>query len=164
MDPLLSTDRDGLDLRGGVAEGPIGVIPKPYTAIPVTYANSQGYETQDGVFLPLYQIDFSVDIPLSGGVTYQYFLDGPATADGSDFRGVRMHASNAPLSGSAQTGADDIFLFLGNHSTVYTWNSLTGEGTYCPGCVGWGHTSDGNVQVFAQDLDPIFADGFDGSD
>lgn len=156
-----STESADLDLRGGVAGGPISVIANTYTAIPVTYANSQGYQTSAGDFLQLYQIDFSVDIPLDGGVTYQYFLDGPATAAGSDFRGVRMHASNAALSGSAQPGADDTFLFLGNHATVYTWNTMTGDGTYCPGCIGWDKTSDGNVQVFAQDLDPIFADGFD---
>jgi len=156
-----STDSAGLDLRGGVAGGPIDAIANTYTAIPVTYANSERYQTGAGDFLQLYQIDFSVDIPLNGGVTYQYFLDGPATAVGSDFRSVRMHASNSVLSGSTQTGADDIFLFLGNHATVYTWNTLTGDGTYCPGCVGWNKTSDGNVQVFAQDLDPIFADGFE---
>jgi hypothetical protein len=67
----------------------------------------------------------------------------------SDVRGARLHASNAALSGSPQTGADDTFLFLGNDGIVYTWNTLTGEGTYCPGCVGWNKTSDGNVQVFA---------------
>jgi len=156
-----STDSVGLDLRGGVAGGPISAIANTYTAIPVTYANAEGYQTGAGDFLQLYQIDFSVEIPLAGGVTYQYFLDGPATAVGSDFRSVRMHASNSALSGSTQTGADDIFLFLGNHATVYTWNTMTGAGTYCPGCVGWNKTSDGNVQVFAQDLDLIFADGFE---
>ncbi len=111
--------------------------------------------------------DMGVDIALDGGVTYQYFLDGPATPSGSDFRGVRLHASNAAQSGSTQTGADDIFLFLGNHTTVYTWNTMTGDGTYCPGCVGWDKTSDGNVQVFAEPAAPsdvVFADGFDTAD
>jgi hypothetical protein len=144
-----STDNTGLSLRGGIAGASIGLVSSTYTAIPVTYANAQGYQTSAGDFLPLYQIDFSVDIHLNGGVTYQYFLDGPATASESDFRGARLHASNAALSGSTQTGADDTFLFLGNDGTVYTWNTLTGEGTYCPGCVGWNKTSDGNVQVFA---------------
>jgi len=61
---------------------------------------------------------------------------------------VHLHASNAPLSGSPQTGANGVFLFLGNDGTVYTWDSLTGAGTYCPGCSGWNKVSDGNVQVF----------------
>jgi hypothetical protein len=99
---------------------------------------------------------------LTGGVTYQYFLDGPATASDTDFRGARLHASNAVFSGSNQEGADDVFLFLGNDGTVYTWNTLSGGGTYCPGCVGWNKTSDGNVQVFAL-IDRIFASGFEGA-
>jgi len=159
-----STDSAGLDLRGGVAGGPIGAIANTYTAIPVTYANAERYQTSAGDFMQLYQIDFSVDIPLDNGVTYQYFLDGPSTASGSDAMGVRLHASNAASSGSPQMGADDIFLFLGNHATVYTWNTMTGDGTYCPGCIGWNKTSDANVQVFAQSLDPIFANGFDAAD
>jgi|GEM_PF-770411 WD40 repeat protein len=158
-----STDNVGLSLRGGVAGGPINVIASTYTATAVTYANAESYQTAAGDFLPLYQIDFSVKIPLDAGVTYQYFLDGPATPSDSDFMGARLHASNAAASGSTQMGADDTFLFLGNDGTVYTWNTMTGDGTYCPGCIGWGKTSDGNVQVFAQRLDTetVFADGFD---
>jgi hypothetical protein len=144
-----STDSAGLTLRGGVAGGAIGVISTVYTATPVSYANLQGYETLASGFLQLYEINFTVNIPLNGGVTYRYFLDGPATASGQDFMGVHLHASNAPLSGSTQSGADGTFLFLGNDGTVYTWNSLTGGGTYCPGCVGWDKVSDANVQVFA---------------
>ena len=161
-----STDNAGLDLRGGVAGGPIGLVANTYTATPVTYANGEGYQTSAGDFLQLYQIDFSVNIPLTGGAAYQYFLDGPSTPSGSDARGVRLHASNAALSGSTQTGSDDTFLFLGNHTTVYTWNTMTGGGTYCPGCVGWDRTSDGNVQVFAQPTAPsddIFSDGFEAT-
>ena len=156
-----STDSTGLSLRGGQAGGPISALSYVYTAIPVTYANSERYQTSAGAFLQLYQIDFFVDIPLAAGVPYQFFLDGPASASGTDSMGVRLHASNAPLSGSTQTGPDDTFLFLGNHYTPYTWNTQTGGGTYCPGCVGWNKTSDGNVQVFARPSDWIFADGFE---
>lgn len=158
-----STDTTDLDLRGGVAGGPISIIANTYTSIPVTYANGEGYQTSAGDFLQLYQIDFNVDITVGGGTTYQYFLDGPSTPSGTDFAGVRLHASNAALSGSPQEGADDFFLFLGNHANVYTWNTMTGDGTYCPGCIGWTNTSNANIQVFAQDLDKIFADGFDNA-
>jgi hypothetical protein len=156
-----STDNSGLRLRGGVAGEPIGVIADTYTATPVTYANSESYQTQTRDFLPLYQSDFNVHIPLNGGVTYQYFLDGPAAAAGADFMGARLHASNDAFSGSTQIGADDTYLFLGNHGTVYTWNTQTGDGDYCPGCVGWDKTSDGNVQVFVSD--ERLADGFDAA-
>jgi hypothetical protein len=155
-----STENSGLDLRGGVAGGPIAVLPNTYTATPTTYLNGQTYQTTAGSFLPLYQIDFAVNIPLNGGVAYQYFLDGPPTASGADFSGVHLHASNAALSGSTQTGSNDTFLFLGNDGTVYTWNTLTGAGDYC-GCAGWNKTSDGNVQVFVEDFDSIFEDGFE---
>ena len=154
-----STDSTGLSLRGGPAGGTISAIPNTYTAVPITYANGETYQNSAGAFLPLYQIDFSVHIPLNAGVKYRFFLDGPSTPSGSDFAGVHLHASNAALSGSTQTGADDTFLFLGNHATVYTWNSQTGAGTYCPGCSGWDKPSDGNVQVFVSDL--IFANGFE---
>jgi hypothetical protein len=156
-----STDSSELRLWGGAAGTPIGVVSTAYTATPVTYADSQDYQIAAGDFLQLYQIDFSVDLPLSGGVKYQYFLDGPATPSGPDFMGVHAHASNAALSGSPQMGADDTFLFLGNDGTVYTWNTLTGEGTYCPGCVGWNKTSDANVQVFVSRSGPLGAPAFD---
>lgn len=152
-----STNNTGLSLWGGAAGGTIAFVSNTYTADAVTYANGDGYETAAGGFLPLYQIDFSVNIPLNGGVTYQFFLDGPAVPVGTppgDNSGALLHASNAPLSGSTQQGADDTFLFLGNDGTVYTWNSVDGGGTYCPGCVGWDKNSDGNVQVFVAPAQP----------
>ncbi len=147
-----STENTGLSLQGGIAGGTIGLLSTTFTATAATYTNSQSYQNSVGAFLPLYQIDFTVNIPLNGGVTYQFFLGGPAvTAGGNDFRGVRLHASNAALSGSTQTGSNGTFLFLANNGTAQTWNSLDGTGTYCaPGtCPGWNKVSDGNVQVFA---------------
>ena len=146
---IWSTNSTGLTLRGGAAGGPISLISSVYTATAVTYANSQGYEQSAGGFLQLYQIDFSVNIPLNGGITYRFFLNGPATPFGTDFAGALLHSSTAALSGSTQQGADDTFLFLDNTGTVLTWNSGTGGGTYCPGCVGSSQNTDGNVQVFA---------------
>ncbi len=146
-----STDNTGLTLRGGVADGTIGALSSTFTATPVTYTNSQSYQTGAGAFLQLYQIDFTVSIPLNGGVNYQFFLGGPAVQAGADFRGARLHASNAALSGSTQQGANGTFLFLANDGTAQTWNSQTGTGTYCTPtpCPGWDKVSDGNVQVFA---------------
>jgi hypothetical protein len=145
-----STNNIGLSLRGGVAGGPISVLSTTFTATPVTYANSQGYERSVGGFLQLYQVDFTVNIAVNGGVTYQYFLDGPAVAQSTpgDFAGATLHASNAAVSGSTQQGAEGTFLFLANDGTVRTWNAMTGGGTYCPGCVGFNKVTDGNVQVF----------------
>jgi len=151
-----SKGNTGLKLRGGAAGGSIGLVSSAYTATAVTYANGESYQaSSNGAFLPLYQIDFSVSIPLNGGITYQFFLDGPAIPFGSDFLGASLHASTAALSGSPQQGADDTFLFLNNSGTVLTWNSGTGGGTYC-GCIGTSNNTDGNVQVFAL-LPPVAA-------
>lgn len=147
-----SLENTGLTLRGGVAGGPIALVSSTFTATPVTYANSQTYQNLAGAFLPLYQIDFTVNIPVNAGVPYQFFLDGPAVAvPPTDFRGARLHASNAALSGSPQQGANGTFLFLANDGTAQTWNTQTGAGTYCAPtpCPGWDKVSDANVQVFA---------------
>ena len=146
-----STNSTGLSLRGRAGAAPVALVSNVYTATPVTYANSQGYEKAAGGFLQLYQLDFSVNIPLNGGVTYQFFLNGPFTAaGGNDFAGPLLHSSTAALSGSTQQGSDNIFLFVDNAGVVRTWNSQTGAGTYCdPPCVGGSNPTDGNVQVFA---------------
>jgi hypothetical protein len=146
-----STTNAGLSLRGGIAGSPITLVSTTFTATPVTYANGQTYERAGGGFLPLFQIDFLVNIPLNGGDTYQYFLDGPPVAEiaPGDFHGAFLSSSNGPLSGSTQTGADGILLFLDNGGAVLTWDAATGAGTYCPGCIGADKVSDGNVQVFA---------------
>lgn len=146
-----STNNVGLSLRGGVAGGPITLLSTTFTATPVTYANGQTYERAVGGFLPLFQIDFTVNISLNGGVPYQYFLDGPPapTAVVGEFVGAFLISSNAPLSGSPQQGADGILLFLDNGGAVLTWDAATGAGTYCPGCIGADKVSDGNIQVFA---------------
>ncbi|HEX4333574.1 MAG TPA: hypothetical protein VH040_15655 [Usitatibacter sp.] len=146
-----ATSDVGLSLRGGTAGGPITLQSTTYTSTAVTYSNGQTYEKAGGGFLPMFQIDFTVNIPLTGGTTYQYFVDGPATpiAPPGDQEGIFVLASNAPLSGSTQQSPDGILLFLDNTSTVTTWNAATGAGTYCPGCVGADKVSDGNVQVFA---------------
>jgi hypothetical protein len=139
----------GMTLRGGVAGNAIVPISSTYVATLVTYTNGESFQATDQSFRPLYQLDFAVVIPLNGGGTYQFFLDGPPVATNvvGDFAGALLHASNAALSGSPQQGADDVFLFLDTAGVVLTWNSATGAGTYC-GCVGWNKTSDANVQVF----------------
>jgi hypothetical protein len=146
-----TTTNVGLSLRGGAAGGPITLQSTTYTSTPVTYSNGDQYEKAGGGFLPIFQIDFTVNIPLNGGTTFQYFVDGPPTAvaPAGDQEGIFVLASNAPLSGSTQQGADGILLFLDNTGTVTTWNAATGAGTYCPGCIGADKVSDSNVQVFA---------------
>lgn len=143
-----SIDNSGLSLLGGLAGGPIGLQSSTFTSTQVTYTNGQGYQGYSGNFYPLYQIDFSVNLALNGGQTYQFFLNGPAIVfpDPTGYRNAYLHASNAGLSGSTQQGANDTFLWLSPTGTAETWFSGTGAGTV-QWPAGWDKNSDGNVQV-----------------
>lgn len=143
-----STDNTGLSLLGGLAGGPIALGSSTFTSTQVTYSNGESYQGSSGAFYPLYQIDFSVNIALNGGQTYQFFLNGPANAySGGGYTNAFLIASNAALSGSPQQGANDTFLWLAPGSTVETWFSGSGGGTTGFG-PGWDKNTDGNVQVF----------------
>lgn len=132
------TDSLNLSLRGGTG-GSISTWSTSYTATPVTYVNSATYQGTSGTFRNLYQLDFDVNLTLTGGTNYDFFLDSPLLDSGS--RTAFLHASNAGLSGSTQQGADDTFKWYDvGLSTVSTWQSLGN---------GWDKNSDGNVQVFA---------------
>ena len=138
----------GLSLLGGVAGSTISTISSSYTATPVTYANGDGYQHSSGVFSQIYQLDFSVNLALNGGQTFQFFLNGPASAYPSGgYVNSFLLASNAGLSGSTQQGANGEFLYLAPDGTVETWYSGTGGGTSGWG-PGWNKNTDANVQVF----------------
>ncbi len=91
----------------------------------------------------MHQVDFAVNIVLSAGQTYDFFLDGTGSSTGVVV--PFAHASNAALSGSPQDGANDTMLYAEilngvlDSGSVGTWTSL-GDG--------WDKASDLNVQVF----------------
>jgi hypothetical protein len=91
----------------------------------------------------MHQVDFTVNITLAVGQTYDFFLDGSGSEAGIVVPFV--HASNAALSGSPQAGSDDLMLYaevlngVVDPSSVGTWTSLGG---------GWDKPSDVNVQVY----------------
>ena len=84
----------------------------------------------------MYRVDFTVDMNITGGQKYNFFLDGlyppgPYTPF--------LHASNAALSGSTQQGADGLMLYLDKTTGLVTiWDSYGN---------GWDKSSDFNVQV-----------------
>lgn len=147
-----SKDSTGVSLLGGVAGGSIGLQSSSFTSTLVSgYAGGSGYQGSSGGFTPVYQIDFNVNIAVNGGQTYQFFLDGGLKPSGSGFENAAIHASNAPLSGSPEAGADGTFLYLAPDGSVQTWMSgPPGGGTlYAQGWTpGWDKNSDANVQVF----------------
>lgn len=143
-----STNNTGLSLLGGLAGGSTALLSSTFTPTPVTYTNSQGYQDSSGAFLQLYQIDFSVNIALNGGQTFQFFLDGPLSPySGGGFVNAYLEGSNAGLSGSTQQGSDNTWLWLDPAGNDLTWLSGTGGGTTGWG-PGWDKNSDANVQVF----------------
>jgi hypothetical protein len=159
-----STDFDKLSLWGGLAGNSIlplmigaTTTPVPYTVKAVTYPGGNvGYQNSTYVatqtlqpqpgsspttISQIYQIDFSVNIALNAGQTYQFFLVRPVVpVDGFTVRGGYVHASNAALSGSPQDGADGIILLLDQSGAVYSFPIIVDR---------WDKNADANVQVFA---------------
>ncbi|MGN6370166.1 MAG: hypothetical protein ACTHN5_18065 [Phycisphaerae bacterium] len=134
----------GLSLVGGLntAIGTLPVLSSSYTSTPVTYSNGDGYQTQSGAFDQIYQLDFAVNIDATAGQTYNFFLNGPTTTQGSDNIGPYLLASNAGLSGSTQDGADGLYSFYNTTTGAITpWDSAA------PVIGGWDKSSDINVQV-----------------
>jgi hypothetical protein len=134
-------------LWGGLDASSIGIVSSTYSMTPATYAGGSTYQTGTApdTFRDINQIDFAVNITLAPGQTYDFFLDGTGNTR-TDIVVPFVHASNAALSGSLQTGADDLMLYaeILNGSVVPanvgTW-SPTDDGS-------WDKPSDVNVQVF----------------
>lgn len=149
----------GLSLLGGVAGSPaMSTISSNFSATPTAYADSTTYQGSSGSSIPIYQVDFSVNVDVNAGQTYDFFLNGPWTADGSFYVNSFLHASNGPLSGSTQQGSDGQLLWLhvnGSSQDVESWySSGTPTGT-SPFGAGWDKNSDANVQVFGVSATPL---------
>lgn len=136
-------------LWGGIDGSTIGLVPGSGAISNVTYAGGSSYQGYSGAYSAMHQIDFAVSILLAPGQTYDFFLDGTGGSYGIPF----VHASNAPLSGSPQDGANGLMLYanvLGGTfvpSSVGTWNSSAPGG-------GWDKSSDVNVQAFGTTIVP----------
>jgi len=137
----------GQSLLGGLAsDSTFSQINSGYTVTSVTYGGGSTYQGAAGnSYWSIYQLDFSVNLTLQAGQTYDFFLNSPFVAgdtSGTIFYNAFLHASNAALSGSPQDGSDNTFLWLdvnGASQIVGTWDS---NGS------GWDKSSDANVQVF----------------
>ncbi len=150
----------GLSLLGGDQGGAISTISNTYTSQSVTYAGGSTYQGSSGSYLNIYQLDFSVNLNLAANQTFDFFLNGPWSYDStaSTYTNAFLLASNAPLSGSPQQGADGVFLWLDVNTgagtqTVETWYSGAGGGSSGFGPA-WDKNSDGNVQVFGTVPEP----------
>jgi hypothetical protein len=130
-------------LWGGIdGSSAINVVSASGAISPATYADGSTYQGTSGSSIAMHQVDFAVNITLSAGQTYDFFLDGTGSGDGTVV--PFAHASNAALSGSPQDGADNSMLYaevvggILDPTSVGTWDSSTD---------GWDKSSDVNVQV-----------------
>ncbi len=130
-------------LWGGIHGSTMGLLPGSGAVSNATYADGSSYQGDTGAYSAMYQLDFAVSVLLAPGQTYDFFLDGTGGSYGIPF----VHASNAPLSGSPQDGANGLMLYANvvggtfNPLSVGTWSSFGPNG-------GWDKPSDVNVQVF----------------
>jgi hypothetical protein len=130
-------------LRGGIDGSTIGVISG------ATYADPSAslYQGSSGNMIAMHQIDFSVNITLAAGQTYDFFLDGSGSAAaGQDTSVPFVHASNAARSGSPQDGADNMMLYANVLGGTVDPLSVGSWDSNAPGV--WDKSSDVNVQVF----------------
>lgn len=139
-------------LLGGVDGSTIGVVAAAgVISTPVFYADGLGtttYQGFSGAFRDMFQVDFTVNITLLAGQTYDFFLNGTgAAAAGQGTTVPFVHASNAALSGSPQDGADGSMLYLDVPAGVVDPLSIGTWDSAAPGW-GWDKSSDVNVQVF----------------
>ena len=126
-------------LWGGIGSS-VGVVAPSGVKSLATYADTSTYQGYSNNYSAMYRVDFSVNITLAPGQTYNFFLDGNGGSNVVPF----AHASNAALSGSTQQGSDDQMLYGRIVGGLYvpadagSWTSL-GDG--------WDKASDVNVLV-----------------
>jgi hypothetical protein len=140
-------ETDTAVLRGGLDGSTIGIASSTYSMTTATYADGSSYQVPDGNYASggMQQIDFAVNITLTPGQVYDFFLDGSGSGDGTYVPFV--HASNKALSGSPQDGSDNLMLY----AEVVNGSVVSGSiGTWSPldPPAAWDKNSDVNVQVF----------------
>ena len=122
------------------------------TTYAVNDANGHNNFQAAGVMPPLYydlwQLDFTVNITLAPGQTYDFFLDGTGNT-ATDFSGNALvvpylHGSNAALSGSPQQGSDGMILLADVVNGSLDPASITSDSS----AQFWDKPFDFNVQVF----------------
>ena len=125
----------GLSSNGAAGLSPVSTS---YTATNATYPGGQVYISTSGARVLMTEIDFAVNLTLTAGQEFVFFLDGT----GGNYIIPFMSASNAALSGTPQEGADDLIweanLVAG---AAVSMDSFTTLGN------GWDKASDFNVQV-----------------
>lgn len=136
-------------LWGGVDGGPYSVVSPAGVITGATYADASNYQGSSGAYRDMHQIDFSVNLILAPGQTYNFFFDGRSSDSGYTL--AYVHASNAALSGSPQQGANNLMFYVNVLNGAIDMSSL---GTWDSNGDGWDKSSDVNVQVYGRVPEP----------
>ena len=114
-----------------------------YTATPATYGDGLDYNPGNPDYYPpatLYQVNFTVDVPVSAGSTYDFFLDGPYTYNsGLAADGLNPYAG--PWLLTANYGGLDAIPWL------FNVGATDGTTPYVGNWADYGVTGDAYVQV-----------------
>jgi hypothetical protein len=126
----------GLSLLGGVSTGStFNTISSTYTATPGFYGDGLNYNPGNPDSYPpstLYQVDFTVDLAVSAGSTYDFFLDGPYTYD-TGLAADGLGPYSGPFLLCANYNTSDSVLWLenidlsGTSPSVGTYAGVTGD-------------------------------------
>jgi len=94
-----------------------------------------GTKYYDGTY-DIHKVDFQVNLPISGGKGYYFFVNG--SPDDSGYTPF-VHGSNALLSGSPQDGSDNVFyVYDPSTGSIFLENAATGS---------WDKSADLNLLV-----------------
>jgi hypothetical protein len=146
--PLTMVANGNIQVWMGPAGGPITSltpVSTTYTWTPVKYSNNAYYQTVEGGWRQLLQVDVALNMNINGGEKYWFFVDGTFYSPiNKHYYSNNLHASNAGLSNATEEGADGIFHWLdlngGNPTQIFDQASIL------PGDLG----GDGNLQIFGE--------------
>jgi hypothetical protein len=143
-----SSSIGNLQMWMGPANGPItslNSVSSTYAWTPVKYSNGAYYQTVEGGWRQLVQVDVAVNLDVEGGKKYWFFLDGILYSwINKHYYTTNLHASNAALSNATEEGADDIFHWLTLSNGVPT--QILDQTSILPSGLG----GDGNVQIYGE--------------
>jgi hypothetical protein len=153
-----STTPTNLKLWGGKAGDSLSLVSTDFSASIVTYQDGQKYERflgPSGIFIDMWQINFTINHDMEAGQKYLFFVDGPilprytsGVLDG--YFSPYLHLSNAALSGSTQAGADNYVLRLtiagGVPGAIVQFDAVNSN---------FRRSVDANVQLYGYQVAPL---------
>ena len=141
-----SSSLSHIQLWMGPADGPVTAltpVSNTYTWKPVQYSNGAFYQTGEGGWRQLIQVDIAVNLDVAGGTKYWFFEDGIFYSwITKHYYTGNLHASNAALSNATEEGADGISHWLTLTNGVPA--QILNQTSILPSGLG----GDANIQIY----------------